>query len=154
MVTPTTAEVGDALHHAPERFTAFVAVCAFAGMRLGGAGGLPASDIDFMRRELHIKRQVQRATGGCVDIRPPKFGSERTVHIPQGFRHPLRACAPSCPRRRPRPLDVHRSTRHATSPELCGIPVEPEPRQSRGELSAARLPSLLPTGLIEPIATR
>lgn len=83
MVVPTTAEVGDALHQAPERFTAFVAVCAFGGLRLGEAGGLRVSDIDFMRREVRIARQVQRVNGGGVDIRPPKFGSERTVYIPQ-----------------------------------------------------------------------
>jgi integrase len=83
MVVPTTAEVGDALHHAPEMFTAFVAVCAFGGLRLGEAGGLRVSDIDFMRREVRIARQVQRVNGGGVDIRPPKFGSERTVYIPQ-----------------------------------------------------------------------
>jgi integrase len=83
MVIPTTAEVGDALHHAPERFTAFVAVCAFGGLRLGEAGGLRVSDIDFMRRELHVQRQVQRVNGGGVDICPPKFGSERTVYVPQ-----------------------------------------------------------------------
>jgi integrase len=83
MVIPTTAEVGDALHHAPERFAAFVALCAFGGLRLGEAGGLRVSDIGFMRREVHIRRQVQVINGGGVDIRPPKFGSERTVHLPQ-----------------------------------------------------------------------
>jgi integrase len=83
MVIPTTAEAGDALHHAPERFTAFVALCAFGGLRLGEAGGLRVSDIGFMRREVHIERQVQRLDGGGVDIRPPKFGSERTVYIPE-----------------------------------------------------------------------
>jgi integrase len=85
MVIPTTAEVGDALHHAPERFTAFVAVCAFGGLRLGEAGGLRVSDIDFMRRELHVQRQVQRVNGGGVDICPPKFGSARTVYVPQDW---------------------------------------------------------------------
>jgi len=83
MIIPTTAQVGDALHHAPEGFTAFVAVCAFGGLRLGEAGGLRVSDIDFLRRELHIRRQVQVVNGGGVDIRPPKFGSERTIHTPQ-----------------------------------------------------------------------
>jgi len=83
MVIPTTAEVGAVLRDAPEKFTAFVAVCAFGGLRLGEAGGLRVSDINFMRREVHIQRQVQVATGGGVDISPPKFGSERTVYIPQ-----------------------------------------------------------------------
>jgi len=83
MTIPTTAQVGGVLHHAPERFTAFVALCAFGGLRLGEAAGLQVSDIDFMRREVRIRRQAQLVNGGGVDIRPPKFGSERTVYIPE-----------------------------------------------------------------------
>jgi integrase len=71
------------LHDAPAHFTAFVAVCAFGGLRLGEAAGLKVSDIDFMRREVHVQRQAQMVTGGGVDIRPPKYGSERTVYIPE-----------------------------------------------------------------------
>jgi integrase len=84
MVIPTTAQVGAAMQHASEQFTAFVAVCAFGGLRLGEAGGLRVSDIDFMRRQMHVQRQVQVMTGGGVDIRPPKFGSERKVYVPDG----------------------------------------------------------------------
>lgn len=82
MVIPTTAQVGAAMQHAPDRFAAFVAVCAFGGLRLGEAAGLRVSDIDFMRREVHVRRQAQLVTGGGVDLRPPKFGSERTVYVP------------------------------------------------------------------------
>jgi integrase len=78
MVVPTTTEVGDALHHAPDNFAAFVAVCAFGGLRLGEAGGLRVSDINFMRREIRVERQVQLMNGGGVDIRPPTYNSERT----------------------------------------------------------------------------
>ncbi|PJE07574.1 MAG: site-specific integrase [Mycobacterium sp.] len=83
MVIPTTSEVGSALQHAPEGFAAFVALCAFGGLRLGEAGGLRVSDINFLRREVHVQRQVQVVNGGGVDIRPPKFGSERTIYVPQ-----------------------------------------------------------------------
>lgn len=83
MVIPTTTQVGDVLHHAPENFTAFVGLCAFGGLRLGEAGGLKVSDINFMRREVRVERQAQIVNGGEVDIRPPKYGSERTVYIPQ-----------------------------------------------------------------------
>ena len=69
MIIPTTAQVGDALHHAPERFVAFVALCAFGGLRLGEAGGLRVSDINFMRREVHIQRQVQMATAARTSAR-------------------------------------------------------------------------------------
>lgn len=82
MIIPTTGQVGDALHHAPEGFTAFVALCAFGGLRLGEAAGLRVSDINFMRREVHVRRQAQVVNGGGVDIRPPKYGSERTVYVP------------------------------------------------------------------------
>jgi integrase len=84
MTIPATAEVGAAMQQASEQFTAFVAVCAFGGLRLGEAGELRVSDIDFMRRQVHVQRQVQVATGGGVDIRPPKFGSERTMYVPDG----------------------------------------------------------------------
>ncbi|MDZ7883591.1 MAG: site-specific integrase [Mycobacterium sp.] len=82
MVIPTTTQVGDVLHHAPDQFAAFVAVCAFGGLRLGEAAGLRVSDINFMRREIRVERQAQVVNGGGVDIRPPKFGSERTVYVP------------------------------------------------------------------------
>jgi integrase len=73
---------GGAIQHASEQFTAFVAIRAF--LRLGAAGGLRVSDIDFMRRQVHVQRQVQVVTGGGVDIRPPKYGRERTVYVPDG----------------------------------------------------------------------
>ena len=59
-----------------------MALCAFGGLRLGEAAGLRVSDINFMRREVHVRQQAQLVTGGGVDIRPPKYGSERTVYVP------------------------------------------------------------------------
>src|SRR5579875_4218039 len=35
-----------------------------------------------LRRALSVRRRVQRAGGGKVEIRPPKYGSERTVYLP------------------------------------------------------------------------
>lgn len=83
MAIPTPAEVGQLMTAADERFTAFVALCAFAGLRLGEAAALQISDIDFLRREIRVTRQVQRANGGVVEIRAPKYGSERTVYAPK-----------------------------------------------------------------------
>lgn len=79
MRIPVPAEVGLLMsqsidHHAPLR--AFVAVCAFAGLRLGEACGLQVGDIDFLRGEIHVERQSQRG-----EIRPPKYESYRTVFI-------------------------------------------------------------------------
>jgi len=53
-----------------------------AGLRLGEAAALRVDDIDFLRRQVHVSRQVQRLNGGALDIRLPKYNSERTVHIP------------------------------------------------------------------------
>jgi integrase len=83
MSIPTPEEVARVLVACDARFTAFVAVCAFAGLRLGEAAGLQTGDIDFLRRQLHVRRQVQRADGGEVEIRLPKYGSERIVPVPE-----------------------------------------------------------------------
>lgn len=91
MALPTTRQVAALLEAAPARWRAFVAVAAFAGLRLGEAAALQAGDIDFLRRTLRVSRQVQRAGGGEVEIRPPKYGSERTVYIPAGLTEILAA---------------------------------------------------------------
>jgi integrase len=74
MTLPTAAEVGAVVTAADERFRPFIALCAFAGLRLGEAAGLRVEDIDFLRRTLTVTRQVQRAGRGQVEIRAPKYG--------------------------------------------------------------------------------
>lgn len=78
-------------------FTAYVALCAFAGLRRGEALGVQVGDIDFLARTLRIARQIQRAkaadvqagknlveavAGITVLTRPPKYESERTIYLP------------------------------------------------------------------------
>lgn len=78
-------------------FTAFVALCAFAGLRRGEALGVQVGDIDFLARTLRVTRQIQRAkaadvkagknlleaiAGITVLTRPPKYESERTIYLP------------------------------------------------------------------------
>jgi integrase len=82
MRIPTPAQVKALLKSADDRFVAYVAVCAFAGLRLGEAAALQVQDIDFLRRQLNVSRQVPRTTGGGVDIRLPKYGSERVIPLP------------------------------------------------------------------------
>jgi integrase len=82
MTIPAPGQVRTLLDTADERFVAFLAVCAFAGLRLGEAAALRFEDVDFLRRQLHVRRQVQRASKGKVEIRLPKYGSERTVPLP------------------------------------------------------------------------
>jgi integrase len=78
MAIPTPAEVGKLLRFADDHFTAFVALCGFAGTRLGEAAALRVGDIKFLSKEIRIERQVQRANGRSVEIRPPKYESVRT----------------------------------------------------------------------------
>jgi integrase len=82
MTIPSIEEVGALLATADLTFRPFVALCAFAGLRLGEASAVQLPDVDFLRRVLHVRRQVQRAGGGEIEVTPPKYGSERDVAIP------------------------------------------------------------------------
>jgi len=82
MTIPSTEEVGALLRAADSMFVPYIALCAFAGLRLGEASAVQLPDVDFLRRVLLVRRQVQRAGGGEVEVSPPKYGSERNVAIP------------------------------------------------------------------------
>lgn len=82
MTIPTTEEVRLAFGAAAPEFRAFVGLAAFAGLRLGEAAGVQVGDIDFLRRTLDVRRQVQGATRKTAQVTRPKYGSERTVPIP------------------------------------------------------------------------
>ena len=83
MSVPTVEDVGALLLAADDPFRAFVGLCAFAGLRLGEAAAVQVADIDFLRRRLSVSRQVQRAGGRQVEIKAPKYGSERVIHLPE-----------------------------------------------------------------------
>jgi integrase len=94
---PTGEQVAAVLGATDGRLVALVALCAFAGLRLGEAAAVQVGDIDFLRRTLDVRRQVQRAGGMAVEIRAPKYGSERTVYLPEQLvqllaRHVERHC--------------------------------------------------------------
>lgn len=105
MSIPTNADVAQLLNagEPPNRpksrpgFTAYVALCSFAGLRRGEALGVKVGDIDFLARTLRVTRQLQRAkpadvaagkdlveavAGITVVVRPPKYESERTIYLP------------------------------------------------------------------------
>jgi integrase len=82
MQVPSVEQVGRILGGADDDFRAFVALCAFAGLRLGEAAGVQVGDVDFLRRQLSVSRQLQR-DGREVAVRPPKYGSERVVYLPE-----------------------------------------------------------------------
>jgi hypothetical protein len=81
MSIPTPEEVGQLMVLADERFQPFIGLCAFAGLRLGEAAGVQLGDVDFLRKSLRVSRQVQRVNGGAIDVRAPKYGSERVVYL-------------------------------------------------------------------------
>lgn len=88
MSIPTAENVGAAIRVCEDIepwFAGFIAVCAFAGLRLGEVSALKVSDVDFLRKEIRVQRQVQWTDDGKMEIRAPKYGSERTVYIPDGL---------------------------------------------------------------------
>lgn len=80
---PTAEQVAAALDAAPAHFMPFVAVCAFAGLRLGEAAGLRVEDVDFLGRIIHVEQQVQGSTRASARIVSPKYGSDREVYVPE-----------------------------------------------------------------------
>lgn len=85
MQIPTPEDVGRVMDAAEPEFAALIAVAAFAGLRRGELSGVQVGDIDFLKRELHVRRQVQWAPPAPMEIKLPKAGSERTVSIPQAL---------------------------------------------------------------------
>jgi len=85
MRVPTPEEVGRIMAAADPWFRPLIGVCAFGGLRLGEASAVQLGDIDFLRRTLHVTRQVQRPIGLPPEIRAPKYGSERLVHLPEAL---------------------------------------------------------------------
>ena len=81
MSIPSSEQVGWLLDAVEEAYRPFIAMCAFAGLRIGEAAGLQVGDVDFLRRTVHVQRQAQN-NGGVVEVTPPKSGSERVVSIP------------------------------------------------------------------------
>jgi integrase len=77
----TAEQVKAALEVAGE-FRPFVAVCVFAGLRLGEAAGLQAGDIDPARNTIKVSRQVQGTSIPTTKITSPKAGSEREIFVP------------------------------------------------------------------------
>ncbi len=85
MKIPTAAQVGAAVKAAPIEFRAFVAVCAFAGLRIGEAAGLQVGDVDFLRKQITVERQIQGNTTTNTSVESPKYESGRTVHVPEAL---------------------------------------------------------------------
>ena len=85
MRLPTTDEVKAILEASSGPFRAFVALAAFGGLRLGEVAALQVGDVDYLRGVVSVTRQVQRAGAGVVEVRAPKYGSERQVYVPRAL---------------------------------------------------------------------
>jgi integrase len=79
-IRPWTADqVAQARAGLAPRWQAMADCGAGMGLRIGEACGLAVEDVDFLRRRVHVRRQVQRIGGRAVLARP-KGGKER--HVP------------------------------------------------------------------------
>lgn len=85
MELPSAGQVSKLLKSAGGGFRAFIALCAFAGLRLGEAAAVQVGDFDLAERQLFVRRQVQRANGHQIEVRAPKYGSERVVYLAEGL---------------------------------------------------------------------
>lgn len=82
-VVPWTAERVAAMRgELPGRSAALADAGAGLGLRQGEAFGLAAGDIDFLRRVVHVRRQV-RIVGYRLAFAPPKRQKERDVPLPE-----------------------------------------------------------------------
>jgi integrase len=81
-VIPWTIEQLDAVRAAlPGRCGAMIDVGAGLGMRQGEVFGLSVDDVDFLRRQVHVRRQVKIVDDTLV-FALPKGGKERDVPLP------------------------------------------------------------------------
>ena len=67
----------------PERYRAMVDAGAGCGLRQGEIFGLALSEIDFLRRVIHLQLQVALDLGVHPVFAPPKAGKQRDVPLPQ-----------------------------------------------------------------------
>jgi integrase len=67
----------------PAHYAATVDCGAGLGLRQGEAFGLAVEDIDFLRRAVHVRRQVRLLRGSILVFGPPKGSKERDVPLPE-----------------------------------------------------------------------
>ena len=89
MNIPSSGEVRRLLDNADPFFRVAIIIGAFAGLRQGEIAGLQLGDFDFLGRQLHVRRQVQR-----LSPHPSRSGHRST--IPSGISTCLRQCSPKC----------------------------------------------------------
>ncbi len=66
----------------PDRYRVVPIVAAGCGLRQGEVFGLRVSDVDFLRRTLHVRQQVKLLADNRPILTPPKGGKTREVPLP------------------------------------------------------------------------
>jgi integrase len=64
----------------PERYAVVVSIGAGLGLRQGEIFGLAIDDVDFLRREVHVTRQVS-IVGSRLVFAPPQYRKERSIPL-------------------------------------------------------------------------
>lgn len=85
LTLPTVEQIGALLDAAGEPFRPMLALAAFAGLRLGELCGLQLGDVEFLARTVQVRRQVQRERASGLEVRAPKYGSERPIALADGL---------------------------------------------------------------------
>lgn len=83
-------QILDVIDAHPRRYRALAAVAAGCGLRQGECFGLRVQDVDFLKREIHVRQQIR-----IVESRPqpalPKYGRTRAVPLPDWVAQELAA---------------------------------------------------------------
>jgi len=96
-VQPWTPEQVSAVRAAlPARYAALADAGSGLGLRQGEVFGLAVDDVDFLRRVVHVRRQV-RILGSTLCFAPPKGGKERDVPLADSVALRLSAHVAACP---------------------------------------------------------
>jgi integrase len=81
--------VGLLIDAADESFKPYLALASFGGLRLGEISGLEIRDIDLLKRQVLVRRQVQRSPSeqgaSSIVVTPPKHASSRAVPVPDAL---------------------------------------------------------------------
>lgn len=75
----------------PDRYRVVATLAAGLGLRQGEVFGLAVEDVDFLRGEVKVRRQVRLFSDGTKAYRLPKGNKERTVPLPGSVRDALAA---------------------------------------------------------------
>lgn len=92
----STEQVEHLIETAPDEWRAAITLAATTGLRQGEILGLTTDRINFLRRTVHVDRQMTALSGQAPQFGPPKTpSSERTVPLPDlaadAIRHHLDA---------------------------------------------------------------